>query len=135
MPITKVILENFKGVSERVDIPLRPVTLLFGANSAGKSTILQGMLYLRELLEHRNADADRLHNSGESIDLGGFLKLVHGRDPKRLVRVGVSVTVDDDGLNTYGRAPYEDDEDYVSSWDRQLPLAGIHEVTVMVTIQ
>lgn len=135
MPITQVILENFKGVAERVAIPLRPITLLFGANSAGKSTILQGMLYLRELLEHRNADADRLHNCGETIDLGGFLKLVHGHDPKRLVRVGVTVTVDDDGLNTYGRAPYDDDEDYVSSWDRQLPLAGIHEVTVMLTVQ
>ena len=135
MPITQVILENFKGVAECVAIPLRPITLLFGANSAGKSTILQGMLYLRELLEHRNADADRLHNSGETIDLGGFLKLVHGHDPKRLVRVGVTVTVDDDGLNTYGRAPYDDDEDYVSSWDRQLPLSGIHEVTVMVTVQ
>lgn len=135
MPITQVILENFKGVAERVAIPLRPITLLFGANSAGKSTILQGMLYLRELLEHRNADADRLHNCGETIDLGGFLKLVHGHDPKRLVRVGVTVTVDDDGLNIYGRAPYDDDEDYVSSWDRQLPLSGIHDVTVMVTVQ
>lgn len=135
MPITQVILENFKGVADRVTIPLRSITLLFGANSAGKSTILQAMLYLRELIEHRNADADRLHNSGETIDLGGFLKLVHGHDPKKLVRVGVTVTVDDDGLNTYGRAPYDDDEDYVSSWDRQLPLSGIHEVTVMVTVQ
>lgn len=93
------------------------------------------MLYLRELLEHRNVDADRLHNCGETIDLGGFLKHGHGHDPKRLVRVGVTVTVDDDGLNTYGRAPYDDDDDYVFSWAPQLLLASIHEVTVMVTVQ
>ena len=29
-------LKNFKGFSEEVRIELRPITLLFGANSAGK---------------------------------------------------------------------------------------------------
>ena len=135
MPITKVILENFKGVSGRVEIPLRPITLLFGANSAGKSTILQAMLYMRELLERRNADADTLQASGQSIDLGGFQKLVHGRDLKRVVKIGIAVAVDDDGLDTYGRAPYDDDEDHVSAWDRQLPLPGIHEVMVSIAVQ
>ncbi len=41
MPITKITIENFKGIGKRVEIPLRPITLLFGANSAGKCTILQ----------------------------------------------------------------------------------------------
>ena len=39
MPITEIIIENFKGVGARVEIPIRPITLLFGANSAGKSTV------------------------------------------------------------------------------------------------
>src|SRR6266446_1595721 len=33
--ITKITIENFKGISSPVEIPLRPITLLFGANSAG----------------------------------------------------------------------------------------------------
>jgi predicted ATPase len=38
--ITSISIENFKGIGQRVKIPLKPITLLFGPNSAGKSTIL-----------------------------------------------------------------------------------------------
>lgn len=137
MPITQITLENFKGVADAVTVPLRPITLLFGANSAGKSTLLQALLYLREILEHRHTDVDRLHVSGQSIDLGGFQKLVHRRDRERKVRIGVTVTVDDDGLDTYSRAPYSDDDDAegIRIEDQlPLPLAGVHEVTVTVTV-
>lgn len=35
--ITAIEIENFKGFGERQRIELAPITLLFGANSAGKS--------------------------------------------------------------------------------------------------
>ena len=35
--ITGISIENFKGIREQVKLDLRPITLLFGANSAGKS--------------------------------------------------------------------------------------------------
>ena len=34
------------------------ITLLFGPNSVGKSTILQALHYLREILERSNLDPD-----------------------------------------------------------------------------
>ncbi|MBF0231808.1 MAG: AAA family ATPase [Desulfamplus sp.] len=45
MSISSITLTNFKGISSSVSIPLKPITLLFGANSAGKSTILQALIY------------------------------------------------------------------------------------------
>ncbi len=52
MAITSITIENFKGIGDKaVTIPLRPITLLFGKNSAGKSTVLQAMRYLREIYE------------------------------------------------------------------------------------
>ena len=39
-------------------IELKPITLLFGPNSAGKSTILQALHYVREILERGNIDPD-----------------------------------------------------------------------------
>lgn len=101
MPITKITLENFKGVGERVEIPLRPITLLFGANSAGKSTILQALLYFRHLLNHGSPDADRIEGGDDSIRLGGFPAFVHDGDLNRIVKIGVEIPVDDDGLPTY----------------------------------
>lgn len=69
--LTAITIENFKGIGQAVTIPLRPVTLLFGANSAGKSTIIQTLQYAWEILENRNADVDRTRLGGEVIDLWG----------------------------------------------------------------
>lgn len=77
MPITKVIIQNFKGIRDRVEIPFQPLTLLLGRNSAGKTTVLHALLYLRELLERQNAYADRVIGRGKDIYHGGFRQLVH----------------------------------------------------------
>ena len=128
MPITNISIENFKGIGKRVDIPIRPITLLFGANSSGKSTILQALLYLRHVLENREpikVNADKLEVSGESIDLGGFSQFVHNHDENKEVIIGVSATVGDDGLKGYCDT---------KSDDISLPIKGINEVTVKVGI-
>lgn len=75
--ITGISIENFKGISERVTLDLRPITLLFGANSAGKSTILHALHYAREIFERHNLDADQTIAGGQFIDLGGFQQLQH----------------------------------------------------------
>lgn len=91
-------LENFKGVGERVRIDLAPITLLFGANSAGKSTILQALQYMREVLERRNANPDRTIHGGEFVDLGGFRNLVHQRDLSRSICIKLDMALNSSGL-------------------------------------
>jgi hypothetical protein len=89
--IKSLALKNFKGFSEEVRIELRPITLLFGANSAGKSSVLQALQYVREILERQNVNADRTLQGGEAVDLGGFLNLVNGRDPQKQIEVAVEM--------------------------------------------
>jgi uncharacterized protein YuzE len=55
--ITAIEIENFKGIGERVRVPLKPITLLFGANSSGKSSIIQALHYAREIFERGNFNA------------------------------------------------------------------------------
>src|SRR5689334_1203679 len=75
MTITAVTIQNFKGIGEAagmeeaVRVDLKPITLLFGANSAGKSSVLQAMLYVREVLARRNTDPDLTQLGGEFVDL------------------------------------------------------------------
>ncbi|EMI25103.1 AAA family ATPase [Rhodopirellula europaea] len=39
--LTAIELENFKAFGERCRIEFAPITLIFGENSAGKSSIFQ----------------------------------------------------------------------------------------------
>ena len=85
--IAAIEIENFKGIGRPVRIDLRPITLLFGRNSAGKSTILHALCYAHEILRHRNVDPRRVELGGHQVDLGGFQNLVHGHDVERVVRL------------------------------------------------
>lgn len=111
-------LENFKGIAGRQRIDLAPLTLLFGANSAGKSTVLQALLYLHELLERGDADVDRTELGGNVLELGGFARLVHRHEIDRAIVLRAEFTTPG-GLERFGRdlsdAPLADLDDEVDS--------------------
>lgn len=106
--LTAIELENFKGVGELVRVELAPITLLFGANSAGKSTILQALQYVREVLERRNANPDRTLYGGEFVDLGGFRNLVHQRDLTRRIGIKLELELNRASLPDLVPEPWED---------------------------
>ncbi|MDY0170399.1 MAG: AAA family ATPase [Thermoguttaceae bacterium] len=85
--ISSIAIENFKGIADKVVVPIRPITLLFGPNSAGKSTIMHAVHYAREVLERHNLDADRTIAGGDCVNLGGFRELVHRKDKERQIRL------------------------------------------------
>ena len=72
-------IENFKGIKEPVRIEFRPINILLGPNSSGKSTIVHALFYAREILKG-NLDPKKIEVSGETIDLGGFNNFVHGQN-------------------------------------------------------
>lgn len=87
MIIKALTIENFKGISDPVRVEFKPITLLFGPNSAGKSTILQALHYAREMLVQNNVDADRVSSADDSFDLGGFVNIVHKHDTGLPIRL------------------------------------------------
>jgi hypothetical protein len=101
--ITAVAIENFKAIRERVSFDVKPITLLFGPNSAGKSSILHALHYAREVFERRNLDADRTIAGDGVIDLGGFRNFVHGRQMSRAVvlRFDLDLASGDINLDEY----------------------------------
>ncbi|MHC1698960.1 MAG: AAA family ATPase [Geobacteraceae bacterium] len=94
MIIKALTIENFKGIREPVRVEFKPITLLFGPNSAGKSTIVQVLHYIREILERNNVDADRSIGADESFDLGGFRNLIHNHDLTRRMRFKIEMSLD-----------------------------------------
>ena len=49
--ITKIVVSGFKSLVEECAIDIRPLTILAGANSSGKSSIMQPLLLLKQTLE------------------------------------------------------------------------------------
>ncbi|MCE2394870.1 AAA family ATPase [Candidatus Poribacteria bacterium] len=49
--ITKIAVSGFKSIAEECAIDIRPLTILAGANSSGKSSIMQPLLMLKQTLE------------------------------------------------------------------------------------
>ncbi len=49
--ITKIAVRGFKSLYEECQIEIRPLTILAGANSSGKSSIMQPLLLMKQTLE------------------------------------------------------------------------------------
>jgi len=80
MRLTALTLRNFKSVGDNpVRLEFKPITMLFGPNSSGKSTVFQALHYLRDILEHYNCDPGHTELGGV-LDLGRFRNLVHKHD-------------------------------------------------------
>ena len=101
MSLTGITIEGFKGIRGPVSIPIRPLTLLFGANSAGKSTVLHALHVAREVILRGNVDPGVTELTGD-LDLGGFRNLVHGRDLSRPIRLGFELNLENVDMPAYG---------------------------------
>lgn len=88
-------LENFKAFGERARIPFAPITLIFGENSAGKSSILQSLNLLKQTRESRETDALLLPRTENGIvDLGSFQEILFDHDLKRTLSIRVEIKSD-----------------------------------------
>ena len=134
--IKSLSIRNFKGFSDEVRIDLRPITLLFGANSVGKSSVLQALQYLREILERQNVNADRTLQGGDAVDLGGFMNLVHGRDPKRQIEIEVEMALGDESIPELVPEPFEDWQTQDSDvWAFYNTLNGIRRRVELISVR
>lgn len=124
--LTSLEIENFKGIAARQRVDFAPLTLLFGANSAGKSSILQALIYLHELIERGSADVDRTELGGQVLELGGFARLVHQHDTSRSIVLRAEFTTPGQ-LERFGRDltdfPFPDLDDEVESAWLELTIA------------
>ncbi|NCC61814.1 MAG: hypothetical protein EOM12_12940 [Verrucomicrobiae bacterium] len=89
--INRVIIENFKAFRERQEFKLAPITLLYGPNSAGKSSIIQALAYAYHISRTKDFDPQFLDIGGSRISVGGYENLVYNHDPNRNITLGFEV--------------------------------------------
>jgi len=90
--IESLSMGNFQGFGRDVRVPLKPLTLIFGANASGKSSIIRALLLLRQAAPSRGNFRGPVGFSfeGPDISLASFANAVHKHDESQRIMVGVS---------------------------------------------
>ncbi len=91
MKVSAFRVANFKAFAAVQRVPLRPITLIYGANSAGKSSALHALALAHHATETGDLDTQRTQIGGESIDLGGFRQYVHRHQREQQVQLGFEI--------------------------------------------
>jgi predicted ATPase len=94
--LTRLRVRNLKAWKDSGDVRLAPLTVLFGANSAGKTSIPQLLLLLKQTAE--SPDRQRALHLGDSrtlVDLGTYDDAVHAHDVTQPLEVELRWTLED----------------------------------------
>ena len=90
---------DFKAFADTQRVPVKPITLIFGPNSAGKSSFIHSLALAHEAQfgrEKRSLAPLDVHHTdvgGSAIDLGGFRQYVHRGQLSKRVRWGAELQV------------------------------------------
>ena len=90
--ITELSAQNFKSWEDTGKLQIAPLTGFFGANSSGKTSILQTLLMLKQTVE-RPPDWKGVIDFGDDsslVNLGSFDDLIHGHRRDAPLQVSIS---------------------------------------------
>lgn len=88
--IQKITVENYKSISHS-EIEIRPLTILAGANSSGKSSMIQPLLLLKQTLETPQQQTGILF-SGKNVPLTNWEQIkskVVSQSISNIVKIGI----------------------------------------------
>jgi predicted ATPase len=79
-------IKNFKGWKDTGKIQMSPITLFFGTNSSGKSSIGQFLMMLKQTVESPDRRAVFFPGNDKSaVEVGTYQEMVFHRDPKNTI--------------------------------------------------
>lgn len=96
MKLTSFGISNFKAFGQSLQrVPLKPLTLIFGANSAGKSSLIQSLLWTLHSSKVGDFESRVTKSASGGIDLGAFRSLLHKKDEKRRIEIEFTFSNED----------------------------------------
>lgn len=83
-------VENFKCFKDQQSINLKPITVLLGCNSSGKTSIIQALLLIKQTLEVVYSYSPLVLN-GKYVDLGWFRDISYEHLDDNLIKIGINL--------------------------------------------
>jgi len=91
--ITRIAVEGFKSISKKQSIDIAPLTILAGANSSGKSSIMQPLLMLKQTLD-ATYDPGPLKIDGPNVrftSMDQFLSRIEAEAQNKLLSLEIGI--------------------------------------------
>jgi len=103
--LTKLKLTNFKPFgsqdrpSSKREARLAPITLIYGPNSSGKSSISQSLRMIAQTIDWLESSPEQIHesdlltseNSANGVDLGNFVSVIHKHEKDKEVTIELTL--------------------------------------------
>ena len=91
--LTRLGLRNFKAFGDEMQYAdLAPITLIYGPNSGGKSSIIQALMLLKQSSRATDVfDVMELVPRGDDVDLGSIEAFIHNHDTSRKIEIAIAV--------------------------------------------
>lgn len=89
--ISKISLKNFKAFKKLENFELKPITILCGINSCGKTSIIQSILLLKQTIESQKRNILLLNS--KYVKLGTFENIIFNKDKKQTIQFNFEFSV------------------------------------------
>ena len=86
-------IRNFKSLADTGDLAMKPLTILVGPNSSGKSALFKALLALKQTAESRDLQSPLVVN-GDYVKLGTYRDFIYGHDLSKVfsIEAGLSTS-------------------------------------------
>ena len=119
--IKELLLHNYRSYLRETRVPLGKITLLFGPNSSGKSSIVSVLSLLRQTLENPNPlNALVFREPKGLVDLGRFQDVVSDGNSDRSLTIGITGSFSGDRWRASTTRDLVSPSKGVRGWERSL---------------
>ncbi len=92
MAIEKLIIHNFKGIFDKQEIDIKPITVFIGANSSGKSSCIHALACLSQTIKLPNNYRHLiLDDEYAFVHLGRFIDVIHSKNYNDKLTLGINI--------------------------------------------
>ena len=95
--IESISAKNYKGFGS-LDLSIKPITVLLGSNSCGKSSIINLLLMLTQSIDTQEELLSPLRINGPLVGLGEPDNIIRDRDESNILSISINMKIDEPGL-------------------------------------
>ena len=92
--IREIRIKGYKSLADETNLEIRPLTIIAGANSSGKSSVMQPLLLLKQTLASPS-DSESLQIAGPNVAFTNYKQMLYqcagNKKPAKKISIGFTL--------------------------------------------